>query len=448
MKKLSLLLCMILLAMSIMPVGVSAASWYINENAPVAVPDAKPTIDGTISADEGWSAKALMNEDTASSFWGENPLTSSTELYFAASNDGLYVAADVSDVGAAYVVKFYNEDGSRKHYATYIDENAGTYAREDGKYPSVTPDGYELLYHRTVEKEDSAPEGVIPVCSFWNTFSGNTFIYSTGEDTVDTQAGWNGDVIGIALDPLKAFIEDQFMESDDITPFYNFGLFEDGSVKVYRTDCENQGEVTEECQTAGQVTDDGFCFEALIPWDLIVDDANAAGAVMGLSTEITKEDCIAAAAEHKIGVRYMDRWNNPETGAVDTWSRFFLICNECADGSKAYEGSGANLKSYGLTLVMDGVAEDTTPPDTTDTAAPDTTDTAAPESTDTAAPGTTKAPDTTKAPTATKAPTTNKNTTTSNNNNSAAQTFDAGIAVTLGALATSALGVVYSKKRK
>ena len=85
MKKLSLLLCMILLAMSIMPVGVSAASWYINENAPVAVPDAKPTIDGTIAADEGWSAQALLNEDTASAFWGDKPLTFTLQLTFPTS---------------------------------------------------------------------------------------------------------------------------------------------------------------------------------------------------------------------------------------------------------------------------------------------------------------------------------------------------------------------------
>ncbi|MBQ3099462.1 MAG: hypothetical protein IJC50_00580 [Clostridia bacterium] len=461
MKKLvTLILCVILCAMMIVPVSVSAASWYIKDNPVIVIPNATPNLDGHIAADEGWSAVGHLNEDTAAAFYGVNPLTSSVDFYFASTDEGLYIAADLSEVGAAYTVKFYDADGNGTHIATYADPNAQSYTYEPGGYPEVAPDGTPINFYKIDDQTTSAPAGVIPDACFWYTFGGNSFQYSTGEDDIDGYAGWNGDVISFMIDPCGAFEYDGFMANEDYTPYYNFGMFEDGSVKVYRSRITGaEGDITIECKTAGKVTDDGFCFEAMIPWEVIVDDANNAGAVMGLSEEITKENCLAEGTIHRAAFSLQDRFYDDEAGAVDTWGRYMTVPSVTADGVEGFKTSGGNIKTYGLKLQMGGEYKPTPGPDPVDsdsTPADSDTNNDTPSdsnttgSSDSAKPGeTTKKDDvTTKKPTGTtKAPTTNKNT-TSTNKDTATQTFDAGIAVAIGALATSALGVVYSKKRK
>ena len=450
MKKIALLLCVILTAMSVLPFAVSAASWYIEENPAIEIPNAAPTVDGTINAGEGWSALGRLDEPTAGHFYQHNPLTASIDFYFASTEEGLYFAADMSDVGAAYIVKFYDADGNWTHTASYADANAQSYTFEPGGFPSKTPDGYDMLYYKVDDNTTSAPAGVVPVCAFWHTYGGNGFVAATGEDDIDNYASWNGDVIALAIDPLSAFTDEGFMASTDYTPHYDFSLFEDGKVRVGRSYSNNDGEITDECKTAGKTTDDGFCFEAMIPWDVIVADAMDMGAVMGLETEITKEACIAAGATHKAAVIFQDRFMDPEAEMVDTWGRYITVCALTPDGTNGWGVSGAELKSYGLTLVMGaaGSADTTTGDEGDDT-------TTAPVNND----DTTKGDDTTKKDaTTTKkdATTTKKGATTTkaastgkpSTGTSSTQTFDAGIAVAIGTLAASALGVVYSKKRK
>ena len=465
----SLLLCVILCAVMIAPISVSAAAWYIEENPVIVIPNATPNLDGNIDPSEGWSSVGHLNEDTAAAFYGVNPLTSTVDFYFASTNEGLYIAADLSEIGAAYTVKFYDADGNGTHIASYADPNAQSYTYEPGGYPATTPDGIPLNFYKIDDQTTSAPAGVTPDACFWYTFGGNSFQYSTGEDDIDGYAGWNGDVISFMIDPCGAFEYDGFMANEDYTPYYNFGLFEDGSVKVYRSRITGaEGDITIECKTAGKATDDGFCFEAMIPWEVIVDDANNAGAVMGLSEEITKENCIAEGTVHRAAFSLQDRFYDEEAEMVDTWGRYMTVPAVTADGVNGWQTSGGNIKTYGLKLQMGGegapVVTETTGDDTTEAVSDDTTEAVVSETVvvtddkgntvtddkgNTVTDVVTKKPtDTTnKTATTTKTASTKKPT-TSSNSNSAAQTFDAGIAVALGALATSALGVVYSKKRK
>ena len=447
MKKIALLLSVVLTVMTLLPLSVSAASWYIEENPAINVPNATPNIDGNIDTSEGWSAMGQLNEATAGAYYGHNPLTATVDFYFASSPEGLYFAADMSDIGSAYIVKFYDADGNWTHTASYADPNALNYTFEPGGFPAKTPDGYDMLYYKIDDNTTSAPAGVVPVCAFWHTFGGNGFVASSGEDDIDNYIGWNGDVISLTIDPASAFTNEGFMASTDHTPYYNFGLFEDGRVRVARSYSNNDGEITDECKTAGKTTDDGFCFEAMIPWDVIVADAMDMGAVMGLEEEITKELCIANGTSHMVAVHLQDRFYDSEAEMVDTWGRYITVCATTPDGTPGYLASGGEIKTYGVTLVMNSGTDTTAAPNDYDT-------TTAPVNND----DTTKGDDTTKAGETTKAvaTTTKKSATTTkaastgkpSTGTSSTQTFDAGIAVAIGTLAASALGVVYSKKRK
>ncbi|MBQ4054592.1 MAG: hypothetical protein IJD17_02680 [Clostridia bacterium] len=454
MKKSIVMLCVILCVAVLLPLTGSAASWRIDENDVIILPNAVPTIDGTILDNEGWSASGWLNEMTSVGAWNTNPLTGTIEFNFAYSPEGLYVAARVVEIGAAYIVRYYDADGNTAYDAVFADPNAGSYTCTEGGYPTHTPEGDSIDYYLIDPHTTSAPAGVVPKNCFTYTYSGNSFQLASGEDDIDGEYSWNGDVIGISIDLLCAWEADGFLSNTDYLPQYNFSLFEDGSVKVARGTSTNDANITDMCKAAGTQTADGACFEVMIPWEIIVGDQNDLGAVMGLSTEFTVEDVIANGAVHRASVLWQDRFYDEEAGATDTWGRWITVCHTTAAGTRGYNSAVASM---GLKLQIAG----SDPIPGTDTTAPDT-DPVTPDSNDITyvttpvGPGTgnndsvdtTKAPETTKkgVTTTTKAPTTNKNTSTSNNGS--AQTFDAGIAVAIGVLATSALGAVYSKKRR
>ena len=449
MKKLAILLCVVLCVAMMLPLSVSAASWRVDENPVINAPKGTPTIDGNITANEGWSGSAWLNEMSAVGAWSTNPLTGTIEFNFAYTDTGLYFAANVVEVGSAYMVRYYDADGNTDYDAVFVDPNAGSYTCTEGGYPSHTTDGDSIDYYLIDNNTTSAPAGVVPKNCFTYTFSGNSFQVSTGEDEIDEHYGFNGDTIGFCIDLLGAWEADGFLGNTDYLPMYNMGIFADGSVKVARSHYNN-ADITVECKTAGTLTADGAVFEVMIPWDIIITDHNDYGAIMGLSTEATLEEVTAEGAMHRATINWQDRFYDDEAEMIDTWGRFITTCAQTAAGTPGHE---LDVASFGLKLQMGG---ESGTPVVTDPAADDTTvpagdDTTAPAGDDTTAKGddtTKKADDTTKkGVTTTKAPTTNKNT-TSTNKDTATQTFDAGIAVALGALATSALGVVYSKKRK
>lgn len=68
MKKFSLVLA-VLMIMSVFPMTLFAGSDYIIENDTISVPKAVPTVDAVINDADGWSKKALFNNDTAANFW-------------------------------------------------------------------------------------------------------------------------------------------------------------------------------------------------------------------------------------------------------------------------------------------------------------------------------------------------------------------------------------------
>ena len=399
-----MLLAVILAFASLLSLSVFADPYEITPNDPVQMPYATPVIDAVIDENEGWSAPALFDNPTVGYFWAHQTLTTSADLYFAYDEKGIYVGADIIE----------------RDYVNAIDQNGN-------------PADYV----------------------------GNYFIPSTGEDDINPDGdkndyGWNGDVFIFAIDPLGQFNEMGFMANSDYTAWYCIGLFEDGSSRMYRSKV-NYGEITNQVKLGAQTTENGWVLEAFIPWDIVCKDAEDLG--FG-DINVTEEDMVKLGATSRATVMYMDRFFDTEGEIVDTWGRYITVPPQTAAGIPGPSSSGDCVCAYGLTLVNAGDGSDSSA-DTSDTAAVNTdtaaTDnTAAPDSsentTDAAKSedGEKNEAETTKAPVSTKAPTTNKNTSTTGKNNasSSAQTFDAGIAVAIGVLAVSAVGIVYIKKRR
>ena len=393
MKKFSAILaCVLVLAMSF-AMTVSAGPEGIIENDPITVAYMTPNIDGTINNDEGWSTSALMNAETLGYYWSHNPLTSDGNVKFAWDDENFYFSANIVEGLEA---------------VNYVGElvEAGT----------------------------------------------NEFIYSTGEDDIDVDDygagiyGYNGDIFGLMIDPLEQFIEWGYTGNEDYTPWYLVGLFEGDVAKMYRQKI-NVGDITDQVKVAGKKTADGWCFEAAIPWDIIIKDISD---ITYGDIEIDKTLLLANGAKVKASGLYQDRFNDPEAGEVATWGRYVTAPTTLPDGNPGHLGTGDHAMSCGISLTLDGKGSGN---DDTTTAAPNTDDT------------TTAAPDETEVVTDDKGnavtdasgnkvtqkvnkTTTKKASTSKPTGGNAAQTFDIGIAVALGALATSGIGFVAAKKRK
>ena len=415
MRKISAIIaCVLVLAMSF-AMTVTAGPHGVVENPPITVPTGTPTVDGSVTNNEGWSTAALMNAETCGYFWRQNPLTSDGNILFAVDETGFYFA------------------GKIKENLHAVNELTG--------------------------------EEVIDT---------NYFVYSTGEDWIDVDSadptshyGYDGDVFGLLLDPLGGLLSAGF--NNDYTPWYLVGLFEGDQAKMYRQKV-SVGDITDQVKVAGKKTSDGWEFEAMIPWEIIIKDIEdiSYGDVV-----LTKEELIADGAQYKCAGMYQDRFDDPEAGEVATWGRYITVPTTQLDGTAGHMGKGDVVQSCGITLNISNTlkgpeADDTTAtPDDTTTATPGgddntsaETETAFVEVTDDKGNVVTDASGnkvtqkvtvkvTSKATTkATAKATTKKATTGTTTGGNAAQTFDIGIAVALGALATSGIGFVATKKRK
>ena len=397
MKKIIAALALIMILASALTTSVFAGPNGIIENPPINVPAMVPTIDGVINENEGWSVSALMNYDTLGFYWHVNPLTMDGNVRFAWDKTNLYYCAKIVD-------------GLETHH-----EITG----------ELIPAGY------------------------------NSFIYSTGPDDIDvddngTNYGYNGDIFCLLIDPLGVMQNDLgYVGNEDFTPWYLVGLFEGDVAKMYRQKT-SEGDITDQVKVAGKKTADGWQFEAAIPWDIIIKDVD--DITFSESAEyLTKEALFAENAWIRVGAMYHDRFYDPEAGEVSTWGRFTTCPTTLATGMHGQGSSGDNVLSCGINLYLQAPVNDSdtapnTDPSTDTTVEPETsyvdvTDDKGNVVTDDK--GNKVTQKVTVKPSSTKKPTTGAST-----GGNAAQTFDIGIAVALGALATSGIGIVASKKRK
>ncbi len=400
MRKFSSILACVLVLVMAFATTVSAGPEGVIENAPITVPTGTPTVDGNVNGDEGWSTAALMNAETCGYFWRQNPLTSDGNILFAVDENGFYFAAKIVE-----------------------------------NLPAVNAiTGEEVV-------------------------DTNYFIYSTGEDWIDVSAddpadhyGYDGDIFALLLDPLGRMLENGF--NNDYTPWYMVGLFEGNVAKMYRQKV-NRGDITDQVEVAGHATSNGWEFEAMIPWDVIIKDIED---ITYGDVVLTKDELIADGAQHKAAGMYQDRFMDEEAGEVATWGRFVTVPTTQADGTAGHMGKGDVVMSCGITLNVSNTlkgpsADDTTKGNDTTTTQGDGTTSAETETafvdvTDDKGNVVTDAQGNKVTQKVTVKSTTKKATTGTSTGGNAAQTFDIGIAVALGALATSGIGFVATKKRK
>lgn len=411
MKKLFAVLFAICLISSVFALSVAAGPEGVTENPPIDAKKGSPVIDGSINDDEGWSKAAVMDYDTMGFFWHVNPLTMKGNVRFAWDDDNFYYCADITD-------------------------------------------GLEATHEITGE--------VIPA-------GFNSFIYSTGLDDIDVRDdgsafGYNGDVFGIFIDPLGTMVYSGFTGNDDSAPCYLVGLFEDEGAKMFREEI-NPGDVTDKVELAGTKTEGGWCFEAAIPWDMILNDVEE---VSFGDCVVTKDMLFAEDSYLRIGAMYHDRFNDEEAGEVATWGCFITVPGTMLDGTPGHLGTGTNVMSYGITMNMLTAATDTLPETDDTTAVPIETDPASDTTVNTEKVETQEIiVDVTdeKGNTVTdekgnkvtqkvtqkltdKSTTKKQNSGNSNGTSNNAQTLDIMLAVSVGTLAVSGIGFAVAKKRR
>ncbi len=278
---------------------------------------------------------------------------------------------------------------------------------------------------------------------------------SEGEDWIEgdetgNKPGWDGDVFVYTLDPLAEFVNLGF--ASDVGIWYCFGIFEGNVVRTYRSHV-NDGEVSDVVKAAGAVTDGGWRFEAAIPWETICKDVEdiSYGDIV-----LTPADILKAGNKISSEMLYYDRVYDPEATERITGSRYATICTTCPDGTPGPSATPWQLKCYGMHFILGEKpsAEDTTTAADTTTAqggAETTTaveETSFVEVTDEKGNAVTDDKGNKVTQKVTVKSTTKKATTGTTTGGNAAQTFDIGVAMAIGALAVSGIGLTVAKKRR
>ncbi len=390
MKKFTVCLAMALILALTFSYAVSAGPEYVVENPPITVPNSSPVVDGNINENEGWSVSALMNYDTLGFYWHTNPLTMDGNVRFAWDDAYMYCCANILD-------------------------------------------GLEATHGVTGE---TIPAGF------------NSFIYSTGEDDIDGASedgntyGFNGDIFGILIDPLGIMLDAGFTTNFDYTPWYLVGLFEGDEARMYREQI-NEGDITDQVKVAGHKTEQGWCFEAAIPWDMIISDVED---ISYGECVVDKATLLSNGSLVRVGALYQDRFFDPEAEIVDTWTRVLTAPTDLANGWHGEDASGPNVLTCGIKLNIskEVVGETTVYEDVSVNTggAGNNTEVVTDEQ------GNTVTDNSGNAVTQTAKSTTKKATTGGTTGGDAAQTFDIGIAMAIGALAISGVGIAATKKKR
>lgn len=175
----------------------------------------------------------------------------------------------------------------------------------------------------------------------------NTFTYSTGSDE---DAGFNGDVFIFALDiDSKLYESGMNNPNRSYSPWYCVGLFEDGA-RMTRAELRNyNGDITDKVQVEAQVTEKGWMLEAFLPWDMVIEDIfHASKEKVSLDRESLTKGGYTITSD----VIYMDRFYDPESEEVDTWSRYATVAAYLPDGTPGSSSSGVTIPCYAIDLVM------------------------------------------------------------------------------------------------
>ncbi len=363
---------------------------FIDGIGEINCPKATPTIDGSVVEGEGWSGAQYFDKTNTDGAWGGQEVRWSGNLYRAYDDTNLYIAAEIN-----------------------------------------------------------VPEVII----------------STSEDYRDlphergNQPGWDGDTFILSLDPLYVLLDEGM--ANDPAPWYIFGIFEGNVIRTYRANV-NDGEITDLVKAAGELTDYGWKLEVAIPWEVICKDVT--DICFGFY-ELTPEEILKDGNVITMSMIYYDRGYNEEMEDIVTYSRYVSIAKTLPDGSSGTLSSAWILQAHGIFLKLEdnsageeggndnnnennnGSTNGNTNTNSNGQAQNGSDTTASGTPSDSKNPSNGSSNNSSGKSTGGKGSTTKAQGTSSATGGVAAQTFDIGIAVALGALAVSGVGVYKSRKR-
>ncbi len=182
------------------------------------------------------------------------------------------------------------------------------------------------------------------------------FRYSTGVDTEDWAhnqniVGWNGDVVMLSLDPLGKYQQAGFITVVDHPSTYCFGLFdtEDGDqLRLYRTR-NHDADITDSMTGVGKVTEGGWAFEAMIPWEVIEKDMYDVTAGRAVYEE---GEIYHGGAEFLGAIYYMDRTFDEELDGTGPRGRYMTSNSIQNDGRISVLQIGEYSELFGLKLYI------------------------------------------------------------------------------------------------
>lgn len=320
MKKIFFALAVFLL-LTLLCVGVSADTCgYDRYKAPVGEMQMKyatPSIDGNITALEGWGKAADMNGETLVPVYdrveqrGEACPTGTIRYAFDENN--LYFAADIKDENYIYCTGYFKDDSIIHDFILDMPQN------EDGSFK--TQNGSLLL--------------VTDKISFF---------------------GYDGDVLSLAFNWNNELITKCGMLTE-FPAFIDFGLFEDGHIGVMQT-VYGEKDLTGTVTAKGKRTADGWCFEAAVPWSVIAEnfDLTSVGEVQfdyAKATEI--------GAQNKACVFLSDRFYDPEYDEITTKNLFATYSKYTARGALPFYSGKVEIGLFGIDLIPTKTGSDYTP---------------------------------------------------------------------------------------
>ncbi len=217
MKRIISLLLITAMLVSVLGCYIYAGIDYIEPNPEITANITSPKVDGDITKTEGWSDPAYMNEDTLSYYYRKSVLNIFAEVYFAIDGQGFYYAAD-------------------------IRENINNYAPGSDSY----------------DPSDSMMPGLV-----YSDFDSN-------------RVARDGDCFSIGIDVLDIMRTNpgaDISERYQVSPNYGIYIYEDGKLRMFGFDPNGSStDITDKVSLNGFATDGGWCFEAFIPWQIIIDD--------------------------------------------------------------------------------------------------------------------------------------------------------------------------------
>lgn len=275
MKKFSVIMLLTILFCAALLLNINASKHTVIQNPDITVNRFSPKIDGDIDPDEGWSKAATVDDTTVGYFYSDKKAVIWADVYFACDKDGFYFAADVFD--------------------------------------GIVASG----------KEDDT---VL-----------NQLVLSSGLDTIDGKYAWNGDTLGVMLDPLDALLNAGRKKS----PCFMVSMFEDGPRMIRRYN--RVEEVTSRVKLAGSETVYGWRFESFLPWNVAIPDAGSMWLEFDSDTILKSGDYLRA------GVIYIDRYID-EVGKKATYNVYSTVPELLPDGTPGVYGKADDINSLGIML--------------------------------------------------------------------------------------------------